>query len=452
MESVTCPSVKETEKSPTAESYHSPLPQIKAVLVDIKDQQEVVPTSNNEDSYHLFQTMGSGAKGETLNASKYFNSLKGPELEILKNPKCSALPMEKQWPFLLRFPVNSFGINLGLGSQAVLWKILATAGHVGWMQAPILITNVIWSVAILAMILTATTYTLKIIFYFEAVRREFNHPIRINYFFAPWVACMFLLLGAPPFLATSIPPNICMLFVVPIFALDLKVYGEWLSGGEGRLCKVANPSTHLSLLGNFVGAYLIAAMGYTELALFFWSIGLFHYLVLLVTLYQRLISATVLPKELHPIYFLFVALPSNASVSWARIMGKFDLTAKIMYFFAVFLFFTLVTQLCVLIAAFVLVIINSFNIAWWSYTLPLTILTIATVQYSLEVKHPFTQTLAGLLTILSSLILLSLGIMTILQTCVWKSMFPNDMAIALQGSGKKAKRRIKELKEDLLPL
>ncbi|KAI5073519.1 hypothetical protein GOP47_0011532 [Adiantum capillus-veneris] len=443
METTTCPRGNGAQNDTIESLHHTQPPQSKSIFIELKDQQEVA--TMHEESYQLFRTTGNGAKGETLNANRYLNSLKGPELEILKNPKCSVLPIDKQWPFLLRFPVNSFGINLGLGSQAILWKILASGGHIWWMQVPIIINIVVWSVAVLALILTATTYTLKIIFYFEAVRREFNHPIRINYFFVPWVACILLALGVPPFLGTPIPQNIWILFVAPIFALNLKVYGEWISGGEGRLCKIANPSTHLSLLGNFVGAFLIATMGYNELALFFWSVGFFHYLILLVTLYQRLISAAMLPKELHPIYFLFVALPSNASVSWARIMGRFDLVAKIIYFFAVFLFFALVARAKIFYGF-------RFNIAWWSYTLPLTIFTMATIQYSLEVKHPLTQIFARLLTILSSMIVLSLGVMTILHTFVWKSMFPNDMAIALQSSGIKAKRRIKELKEDILPL
>jgi hypothetical protein len=37
---------------------------------------------------------------------------------------------------------------------------------------------------------------LKVVFYFEAVRREFYHPIRAD-FFAPWIACLFLVQGVP---------------------------------------------------------------------------------------------------------------------------------------------------------------------------------------------------------------------------------------------------------------
>lgn len=45
------------------------------------------------------------------------------------------------------------------------------------------------------------TYILKCIFYFEAVKREYFHPVRVNFFFAPWVVCMFLATSVPPLLA-----------------------------------------------------------------------------------------------------------------------------------------------------------------------------------------------------------------------------------------------------------
>ena len=46
--------------------------------------------------------------------------------------------------------------------------------------------------------------------------------------------------------------------------------------------------------------------------------------MLFVTLYQRLPTNESLPKELHPVFFLFVAAPSVASMAWAKIHRSFD--------------------------------------------------------------------------------------------------------------------------------
>jgi hypothetical protein len=41
-------------------------------------------------------------------------------------------------------------------------------------------------------------------------------------------------------------------------------------------------------------------MGLREVPIFFFAVGVVHYLVLFVTLYQRLPTNAQLPKELHP--------------------------------------------------------------------------------------------------------------------------------------------------------
>lgn len=151
-------------------------------------------------------------------------------------------------------------------------------------------------------------------------------------------------MGLPPLLVKTVPPVAWYFLMAPIFCLELNIYGQWMSGGR-RLSKVANPSNHLSIVGNFVGALLGANMGLKEGPLFFFAIGFAHYAVLFVTLYQRLPTNEKLPKELHPVFFLFVAAPSVASMAWARINGSFDNVSRIIYFIALFLYMSLVKSL-----------------------------------------------------------------------------------------------------------
>lgn len=253
------------------------------------------------------------------------------------------LPHDKQWPFLLRFPVSSFGICLGVSSQAILWKTLATSPSTQFLHISPIVNIILWHISTILVTIVFTTYLLKVILYFEAVRREYYHPIRVNFFFAPWIALLFLALGVPPSITKTLPQFLWYILMVPIFFLELKIYGQWMSGGQRRLSKVANPSNHLSVVGNFVGALLGASMGLKEGPIFFFAVGLAHYTVLFVTLYQRLPTNETLPKELHPVFFLFVAAPSVASMAWAKIQGSFDYGARIAYFIALFLYFSLVS-------------------------------------------------------------------------------------------------------------
>lgn len=107
---------------------------------------------------------------------------------------------------------------------------------------------------------------------------------------------------------------------------------------------MANPSNHLAIVGNFVGALLGASMGLKEGPIFFFAVGLAHYIVLFVTLYQRLPTNVTLPKELHPVFFLFIAAPSVASMAWTRIQGSFDCGSRFAYFIALFLYVSLVVR------------------------------------------------------------------------------------------------------------
>lgn len=253
------------------------------------------------------------------------------------------LPDDKTWPFLLRYPISSFGICLGVSSQSIMWKALATSAPAKFLHISLRVNLVLWCISIALISTVASIYLLKMVIYFEAVRREYYHPIRINFFFAPWISLLFLALGLPPSVASNLPPALWYVLMTPIFCLELKIYGQWMSGGQRRLSKVANPSNHLSVVGNFVGALLGASMGLKEGPIFFFSVGLAHYMVLFVTLYQRLPTNETLPKELHPVFFLFVAAPSVASMAWAKIQGTFDYGSRIAYFISLFLYFSLVS-------------------------------------------------------------------------------------------------------------
>nr|UWV48912.1 slow anion channel-associated 1a [Polypodium vulgare] len=377
-------------------------------------------------------------EGKAVPAGRYFDALKGPELEFVKDSEELLLPLDQKWPFLLRFPIGCFGICLGLGSQAMLWKNLATLSSMSFLKIPLAINFVVWCMSVMALLIISVTYSLKCLLYFEAVRREYYHPVRVNFFFAPWIACMFLTLGIPPRIATTIHPAIWCIFTTPLLLLKLKIYGQWLSGGQRRLSKVANPSTHLSLVGNFVSALLAAIVGWDEPAIFFWAVGCAHYLVVFVTLYQRLPTAEVLPKELHPVFFLFVAAPSVASVAWKTIAGNFDRLSRVAYFLGLFLYSSLVVRVN-FFRGF------QFSITWWAYTFPMASSAIATMHYSLEVHNPITQSLAVVLSGISSITVLGVFVST-LYHALKGSLFPNDVAIAI--TRKKHKRKQKGPKLD----
>ncbi|XP_068665829.1 S-type anion channel SLAH2-like [Aristolochia californica] len=370
---------------------------------------------------------------EAVPVDRFFDALEGPELDKLRASEELVLPQDKQWPFLMRFPVSSFGICLGVSSQAILWKTLSTCQCTRFLHIHPDVNSILWCIGVALTVIIACIYSLKIIFFFEAVRREYYHPIRVNFFFAPWIALLFLSLGLPPRIAQTLPAFIWYVLMTPILCLELKIYGQWMSGGQRRLSKVANPSNHLAIVGNFVGSLLGASMGLKEGPIFFFAVGVAHYLVLFVTLYQRLPTNETLPKDLHPVFFLFVAAPSVASMAWARLQGSFDYGARIAYFIALFLYFSLAVRVN-FFRGF------RFSLAWWAYTFPMTGAAIATIKYSAEVQNPVTQALSTVLSAASTFTVTALLVTTVVHAFVLRDLFPNDIAIAISHRRPKGKK------------
>ncbi|ONK55203.1 uncharacterized protein A4U43_UnF6460 [Asparagus officinalis] len=412
--------------------------QAKRLILSIegKPPSPQTPSANSPEPH---QRMLRSSSTKDKQVDRYFAALEGPELETLRPSEVSILPEDKKWPFLLRFPISAFGMCLGVSSQAMLWKTIAEHKSLFSPHICLKFNLVLWFISLALTVIVSIIYGLKVIFYFEAVRREYYHPIRVNFFFAPWIACLFLAIGVPPVVAVNLNPILWYVLMAPIFCLEIKIYGQWMSGGKRRLSKVANPSNHLSIVGNFVGALLGADMGLKEGPLFFFAVGLAHYLVLFVTLYQRLPTNEALPKDLHPVFFLFVAAPSVACVAWANITGDFDYGSRIAYFIAMFLYASLVVRIN-FFRGF------RFSLAWWAYTFPMTGAAIATIRYSMKVTNTLTKSLSIGLSMTAAFIVMALLVATMIHAFVLHNLFPNDIAIAITEKRPKSSKKHRHLK------
>lgn len=224
--------------------------------------------------------------------------------------------------FLHQFNIENYRICLALCSQPLLWKTLQDSSSLHFCRIGHSSQMAVWFFSLVMLIFVSLTYALKCLFCTDVVRQEYFDGVRVNYFFAPWISSMLLVLGFPPTVAKPIHPLLCCAFAAPVIVLELKIYGQWFSGGQRMLSKVSNPSTYLSIVGNFVGAMLAARVGWKEPANVLFAVGFAHYTVLFVTLYQRLPTNLAVPKDRHPTFFLFLAAPSTACVAWEDISGR----------------------------------------------------------------------------------------------------------------------------------
>jgi tellurite resistance protein TehA-like permease len=156
--------------------------------------------------------------------------------------------------------------------------------------------------------------------------------------------------------------------------------------------------------------------------------------VLFVTLYQRLPTNETLPKELHPVFFLFVAAPSVSSVAWSKIAGEFGMLSKVAFFVGMFLYASLGVRIN-FFRGF------RFSLAWWAYTSPMAGAAAAAIRYSTEVDNAFTKALCVALSAVATLTVAALLATTVVHAFVLRNLFPNDICIAI------TERKVKPIME-----
>ncbi|WVZ72982.1 hypothetical protein U9M48_021357 [Paspalum notatum var. saurae] len=327
------------------------------------------------------------------------------------------------WEMLTRFHAGYFRISLALSGQALLWRTLLTAAAAASSSSslPSAAFLLLWWLALLALLALCALYAARCLLRFPAVRAEFRHHVAMNYLFAPWISCLLLLQSAPPgLLRPGAPPYrlLWLAFSLPILALDVKIYGQWFTRGKKFLSMVANPASHITVIGNLVTARAAAKMGWHEGAVAIFAVGAAHYLVLFVTLYQRFLGSDSLPAMLRPVFFLFFAAPSMASLAWDAIACSFDTCCKMLFFLSLFLFASLVSRPTLFKRA-----MRRFSVAWWAYSFPLTVLALASAEYAQEVRQAAADALMLALAVLSVAVTLALMVFTALRT---SDLLPHD--------------------------
>ncbi|KAI3680508.1 hypothetical protein L6452_35279 [Arctium lappa] len=345
------------------------------------------------------------------------------KLSISKNKKNPS----KQ-SIIVNINASYFRICMSLGGQALLWKTLSEKTdippnfHNLFTKLPSTAFVLLWCVTLCVLVSLSILYAMRCIFHFNMVKAEFYHHVGVNYLFAPWISWLLLLQSAPTFIFRNkySYEYVWWLLIIPVVGLDVKVYGQWFTTEKRFLSMVANPTSQLSVIGNFVGAHAAIKMGWRESGTCLFTLGLTHYMVVFITLYQRLSGSNHLPSRLRPVFFLFVATPSMAALAWKSINGSFDIQCKMLFFLSLFLFASLASRPMLFKKS-----MKEFNVAWWAFSFPLTFLALAATAYANQVKCVIASGLAIVLSAISVLVFIFLLVYSTLKI---DSLFSKPMS------------------------
>lgn len=310
---------------------------------------------------------------------------------------------------LQHFPVSFFAVVMGLAGLAIAWSRAEAVLH--W---PLGLGRVLAWLAMAVFVLIAGVYTVKALRHGPEVIKEFNHPVRMNFFPAMSIGLLLLAITQMEALP-GLAQGLWGVGTAVHLAFTLLVMNRWIHHPGIELAHVS-PAWFIPVVGNILVPIAGVRFFPAELSWFFFSIGIVFWPVLLTIVLYRLFFHAPLPQRLTPTLFILVAPPAVGCVAWIALTGGVDTMAHVLY--SAGLFFTLLLSTNAM-----RFLRTPFFLSAWAYSFPLAAISIASfAMFHHTGGAGYAWIGGGLLLLLSALVLLLLGrtglAMTRHQICV----------------------------------
>ncbi len=274
-----------------------------------------------------------------------------------------------QEPRLKHFPVTFFAVVMGLAGLSLATHRMEIAGFApaGASLAAMLATALVFA-AILALFLA------KAVNYPQALRAEWNHPVRIAFFPAITIGILLICAGLMP-LGSAIILPVWVVATALHLAITLGVVSAWISHRTFEQAHLT-PAWFIPAVGNVLVPVAGVQLGYVETSWFFFSVGMLFWLVFLTLVFNRLIFHNPIAERLLPTLVILIAPPSVGFVAWLQLNGgEIDAFARVLYYCATMFVLVTLTQVGRLIRL-------PFSMAWWAYSFPVAAFTIASSLFA----------------------------------------------------------------------
>jgi len=300
---------------------------------------------------------------------------------------------------LQNFPISFFAVVMGLVGAAIAWQ--RTESLWGWNSFAG--ASLLW-LSGLTYLLIFIIYLIKSFLHGSEVKKEFKNITKLSFF--PTITISLLLLSIAAM--NSYPAfSQALWFVGTVghFFFSVAIISIWIRHPSLEINHIS-PAWFIPVVGNILVPIAGVAYAPAEISWFFFSIGLVFWIALFTILLYRLIFHNPLPERLLPTLFILIAPPAVGFIAYVKLTGAVDSMARILYYFALFVFILMIPQLRMLSKI-------KYYLSWWAYTFPMAALTIATILMYHQVQLDLFKYLAlGLLIVLSGIVIV-LGFMTL---------------------------------------
>lgn len=273
---------------------------------------------------------------------------------------CKAVPSNR----LRFFPVMMFAIVMGLSGLTIMYqKAAQILGFSHWIGSVCAYVDLVIFITVLL------SYGAKIVLYLEEVKKEFSHPVRINFFAASSISFLLVSIVYHPINETIF--QIC-LYIGTILQTFLTFYtiSFWIN--KNLEIQHSNPAWFIPIVGNVLVP--VAGGGYFDnnFLMYYFSIGIFFWIVLTAILINRIIFHNQLASKFVPTLFIFIAPPAVAFIAYMKMYEQYDVFASALYNLALFFTFMLFFMYKNFLKL-------QFFISWWAFTFPLAAVSISSM-------------------------------------------------------------------------
>lgn len=304
--------------------------------------------------------------------------------------KASPAVAAPQW--LMFVPVSLFAMVMGLAGLGLAWRRAAEI-----MPAlPVAIGEIVLALAGLSFIGLAVMYGAKGMKFAAACKKEFGHPVAINFFPTISIGLLLLGLGALPYS----PLGAELLFAAGTIlhlALTFIIFGRWLRSRHE--INHVNPAWFIPVVGNIIIPLLGMKLGYDEISAFCFSIGIAFGVVLFTIVLYRVIFHDDLPPKLLPTLFILIPPPAIGMSSYLAVHPQAGLDGFATMLFSIALFLTMA-----LLGQSRRFLSLPFAVSWWAFTFPLGAMALAALEYKSRNGGPLGDIAAPLFLALASLV------------------------------------------------
>ncbi len=262
------------------------------------------------------------------------------------------------------FPVMMYAIVMGMSGLTITYQKAAV-----WLHFPHFIGNTLMYVTTLIFLGVSATYLMKFFTYSSAVKNEFSHPVRINFFAAISISMLMLAI-----IYKEAYPTVSAIFWYPgtalHFYLTMHTIAFWIK--DNQELSHSNPAWFIPIVGNVlipVGGIGFASNG---VLMYFFSVGIFFWIILFSLILNRIIFHHQLAVKFMPTMFILIAPPAVGFIAYFKLFGVIDTFAMMLFNLA--LFFTFLVAF--MYKSFLKI---QFFISWWAFVFPVAAMAISSM-------------------------------------------------------------------------